>query len=168
MREVSSSLEGGIGVRAGLPLPLHHLQHTIGNRAVGHLIQAKLEVSQTGDFFEQEADRVAEQVMRMPDQNSMNRAEIGKQSHDIQIQRACAKCDEELSRQVMNEEDDEAKMQTKENSGQTPELRPEVEDGVQALRGGGWPGCRETPTRFSAEIRDYADCSVHNGIEYVI
>src|SRR5438477_11312022 len=30
-------------------------------------VQAKLSVSQPGDQYEQEADRVAEQVMRMPD-----------------------------------------------------------------------------------------------------
>lgn len=48
------------------------LQRTIGNRAVERLIrsgalQAKLRIGQHGDKYEQEADRVAEQVMRMPD-----------------------------------------------------------------------------------------------------
>lgn len=47
--------------------PIAALQHTIGNRAVGRFIQARLEVGQPGDIYEQEADRVAEQVMRMPD-----------------------------------------------------------------------------------------------------
>jgi hypothetical protein len=52
------------------------LQRTIGNRALGALlggssaqrpvIQAKLVVNAPGDRYEQEADRVAEQVMRMP------------------------------------------------------------------------------------------------------
>ena len=54
------------------------LQQTIGNQAVQRLmrskagndamkngIQTKLKVSQPGDAYEQEADRVAEQVMRM-------------------------------------------------------------------------------------------------------
>jgi hypothetical protein len=47
-------------------------QRTIGNQAVqrlfksGHL-QAKLRIGQPNDVYEQEADRVAEQVMRMPD-----------------------------------------------------------------------------------------------------
>ncbi len=48
------------------------LQRTIGNQAVQGLfesgvIQAKLRVGQPGDQYEQEADRVADQVMRMPD-----------------------------------------------------------------------------------------------------
>lgn len=49
----------------------HHfqfLQRTIGNQAVGRLIQAKLKIGQPGDKYEQEADRVAETVSRMPEQ----------------------------------------------------------------------------------------------------
>ena len=47
------------------------LQRTIGNQAVGRLLksgalQAKLRIGQPGDIYEQEADRMAEQVMRTP------------------------------------------------------------------------------------------------------
>ena len=46
------------------------LQRTLGNQAVQRLfkagiIQAKLRIGQPNDVYEQEADRVAEQVMRM-------------------------------------------------------------------------------------------------------
>lgn len=52
--------------------PVAALQRSIGNRAVHRLlrspyIQAKLNVSSPGDPFEQEADHVADTVMRMPD-----------------------------------------------------------------------------------------------------
>jgi hypothetical protein len=48
------------------------LQRTLGNQAVQGLfasgaLQAKLKISQPNDKYEQEADRVAEQVMRMPE-----------------------------------------------------------------------------------------------------
>jgi hypothetical protein len=57
------------------------LQRTIGNQAVQRLIQgtgirvqgsgvkihSKLKIGQPNDIFEQEADRAAEQVMRMPE-----------------------------------------------------------------------------------------------------
>ena len=48
------------------------LQRTIGNQAVQRLfksgvIQAKLKIGQPGDIYEQEADRVADAVMRMPE-----------------------------------------------------------------------------------------------------
>jgi len=35
--------------------------------ALGRPLQAKLRINQPGDRYEQEADRVAEQVMRMPE-----------------------------------------------------------------------------------------------------
>ena len=52
--------------------PILQLQKTIGNQAVQDLlrscaIQAKLAISQPGDPYEDEADRIAGQVMRMPD-----------------------------------------------------------------------------------------------------
>jgi hypothetical protein len=55
--------------RAGF---LMQLQQTHGNRYVQRLIkpmaiQAKLAVSAPDDIYEQEADRVAEQVMHMPE-----------------------------------------------------------------------------------------------------
>jgi len=48
------------------------LQRTLGNQAVQGLfasgaLQAKLKISQPNDIYEQEADRVADQVMRMPE-----------------------------------------------------------------------------------------------------
>jgi uncharacterized protein DUF4157 len=42
------------------------LQRALGNRATHQLLHAKLAVSQPGDRDEQEADRVADEVMRMP------------------------------------------------------------------------------------------------------
>jgi outer membrane protein OmpA-like peptidoglycan-associated protein len=46
------------------------LQQSIGNRAVGRLVQAKLRVGRPGDRFEREADRVAYEVMRAPEPNA--------------------------------------------------------------------------------------------------
>lgn len=48
------------------------LQRTIGNQAVERMVrsgalQAKLRIGQPGDKYEQEADRVADAVMRMPE-----------------------------------------------------------------------------------------------------
>lgn len=68
--KVPSDFPRGNGAtRSEIPLTpqnLLFLQRTVGNRAVGQLIQTKLEVSQPGDRYEQEADQVAEAVMRMP------------------------------------------------------------------------------------------------------
>jgi hypothetical protein len=48
------------------------LQRTVGDQAVQRLLrsgalQAKLRIGQTGDVYEQEADQVADVVMRMPE-----------------------------------------------------------------------------------------------------
>src|ERR671918_2647855 len=64
--------------------PILQLQQTNGNQAVQRLlrsrtIQAKLAISRPDDVYEQEADQVAEQVMRMP---------------DPVIQRTCSACAE--------------------------------------------------------------------------
>ncbi|MDD2621137.1 MAG: DUF4157 domain-containing protein, partial [Syntrophomonadaceae bacterium] len=40
------------------------MQGVLGNRILGHIIQAKLTVGTAGNYYEQEADRVAEQVIK--------------------------------------------------------------------------------------------------------
>ena len=45
----------------------HHFADVRVHAAVPETIQTKLTISQPGDVYEQEADRVAEAVMRMPD-----------------------------------------------------------------------------------------------------
>lgn len=70
------------------PAPsLLRLQRTIGNQAVQRL-QAKLTVSTPGDIHEQEADRVAEQVMRMPDAEIAGLSGSGGEK----LQKKCAPC----------------------------------------------------------------------------
>ena len=49
--------------RAATPRDILALQRLAGNQAVTRLIQAKLTVGPAGDKYEQEADRVADQVM---------------------------------------------------------------------------------------------------------
>lgn len=67
--------------------PSIHLQRTLGNQAVQRL-QAKRAVSSPKDLSEQEADRVAEQVMRMPG------GEVSRLSDACgeRLQKKCAPC----------------------------------------------------------------------------
>ena len=80
-----------------------HLQRTIGNQAIQRLlrsnalndvkvtgIQAKLKISQPGDTYEQEADRVAEQVMKMSTSNDIALT-ISKEEE--RIDRKCSTCE---------------------------------------------------------------------------
>jgi hypothetical protein len=69
------------------------LQQALGNQAV----QAKLGVSQPGDPLEQEADRVAEAVMRSPAPSLHSYMSTGG-IPEAMVQRTCANCDEEKER----------------------------------------------------------------------
>jgi peptidoglycan hydrolase-like protein with peptidoglycan-binding domain len=53
-------------------------------------LQAKLSVNQPGDRFEQEADRVADAVMRMPDPSAATPPHVQR--------KCCSQCEEELHR----------------------------------------------------------------------
>ena len=64
--------------QAALIHPFLRLQQCIGNQAVGRLIQAKRQISRRADGREQEADRLANQLMRMS---------------EPRVQRACAACE---------------------------------------------------------------------------
>ncbi|MBI1295699.1 DUF4157 domain-containing protein [bacterium] len=55
------------------PTDVLALQRTIGNRATGRLLQAKLKLGPAGDQYEQEADRVAQQVVRASRQPEVQR-----------------------------------------------------------------------------------------------
>ncbi|MEW5959506.1 MAG: DUF4157 domain-containing protein, partial [Chloroflexota bacterium] len=70
-------------------------------------VQAKLRINQAGDKYEQEADRVAEQVMRMPEPRISEETPVRSQAQGICIQRACPDCDDELQRQPLEEEEEE-------------------------------------------------------------
>src|SRR4051794_26210406 len=61
----------------------------IGNQSLLRRMQAKLAVSQPGDKYEQEADRVAEQVMRTP-------APAVSRAVAPEISRKCEKCEDEI------------------------------------------------------------------------
>ena len=79
-------------VRHGRPSSVRHLQSAIGNRAMSSLlssrtIQPKLTISQPGDEYEREADRVADRVMRMSDAHQEPPLAIGRLGV---VQRKCA------------------------------------------------------------------------------
>lgn len=68
-----------------------HLQRTIGNQAVQRLfksgtLQAKLRIGKPNDKYEQEADRVADQVMRMPENTAISgqQSAISKKNESVQ------------------------------------------------------------------------------------
>lgn len=92
---VSKSQKTNVSPSTNFPIDqILFLQRTIGNQAVQRLfksgvIQAKLKIGQPNDIYEQEADRVAEQVMRMTENTvvSGQRSAVGSQKKDESVQR---------------------------------------------------------------------------------
>ena len=71
----------------------------VTNIIARHPLQAKLKVGAPNNHFEQEADRVANQVMRMPDPAAVSSSVDATPHSSVSIQRKCASCeDEELQR----------------------------------------------------------------------
>ncbi len=147
----------------------------------GRRIQPKLSVGQPNDKYEQEADRVAEQVMRMPvaqpgSISSADHSPPGNPNpHSGTIQRACAACAAEqdhlqraplptqmplLQRQEM--EDEEPFLQTKQASDASPGIQPGVEAKIAALRGGGQPLPASERAFFEPRFgQDFSQVRVH-------
>ncbi|MEK7395624.1 MAG: DUF4157 domain-containing protein [Candidatus Poribacteria bacterium] len=70
-------------------------------------IQAKLSVNQPDDKYEQEADGIAEKVMRMADPSQQQAIPVSSKSGDLVIQRECPECEddeESLQRKGLSEQ----------------------------------------------------------------
>jgi hypothetical protein len=146
----------------GLPPPappalrsqqLARLQRAYGNQAVLRMlersrpaIQPKLVVNEPGDAYEQEADRVAEQVMRMP------APELSIAAAPPQLSRKCAACEEEEAKPLQTKPAGTFEAA----AGEAPGIVHDV------LRSPGQP--LEAPTRAFFELRfghDFSHVRVH-------
>jgi outer membrane protein OmpA-like peptidoglycan-associated protein len=79
------------------------------------LIQTKLTINQPADEYEQEADRVAEQVMRMPDPLSVPQSPINSQPAGLSIQNITHYPEKDIQRKE-DEDEEEGIVQMKQDS----------------------------------------------------
>jgi len=84
------------------------MQQTLGNQAVQRLyrsgvLQAKLKIGAPGDKYEQEADRVADQVMRMP--QPIVRRQIAEEEESVQAKPLARQITPLVQRQAAGEEE---------------------------------------------------------------
>jgi len=135
------------------------------------VIQAKLRVGPPQDRFEQEADRAAERVMRMP---APGRLETTRSEAGI-VQRTCAACqqggalcaqcadEEQVHRQPVEEEE---ALQCKPMAGNVPQLDPAVESQIRALQGGGQPLPSSERAFFEPRFGvDFSQIRIHTGAQ---
>ena len=134
-----------------------------GNQIMQHLlrtaaVQPKLTVNVPNDAFEREADRVADQVMRMPDPLGANPTRIQRSCANCRkgleqsrIQRLCSKCEEELHRKPSE-------------PLSSPEIPSSVQAQINGLRSGGEPLPETVRTFFEPRFgRDFGDVRIHSG-----
>jgi hypothetical protein len=122
-------------------------------------VQPKLTINAPNDIYEQEAERVADQVMRMPAPSA------ALQRAPVSIQR-CAKCAaatriEDMCPSCAAKARAEAYVQ-RSATGIVPDVTPQVETRINALRGGGQP--LDTSVRAFMEPRfghDFSQVHVH-------
>ncbi|MGA9998451.1 MAG: DUF4157 domain-containing protein [Pyrinomonadaceae bacterium] len=94
--------------------------------------QPKLRIGQPGDRYEQEADRVASEIMRMPDTGAPQFSGVAHQGVGAStVQRACAACSEK--------EDEDKVIQAKKVAGEMPALQPSAAESIHAMQRGGEP-----------------------------
>ena len=151
------------------------LQQTHGNRYVQRVvtgIQAKLKVGQPGDKYEQEADRVAEQVMLMPEPKVQRQANEEKEKLSIQpktivpipaltLRRQEDEEEEELKKKK-KEEEEEYIIMAKGFSGKTPEVNDDLQARLNQFRSGGQPLPESVQAFFEPRFgHDFSQVSVH-------
>ena len=135
------SARGGAPARMLSPAPR-------GNQAQLRRLQAKLKVGSVNDPLEHEADRVADQVMRMTVPAAMTSA-------PPQISRKCAACEREVNRKCAAFADEE-KLQKKEAGTQAP-ISEAPASVHEALRSPGQPLDAATRAYFEPRFaRDFS------------
>jgi len=104
-------------------------------RTFAGVAQRRLAISQPHDTYEQEADRVAEEVMKAPAQTE----DVARKISRPVIQRMCTDCEEEeLQRQAEDEETEEEQLvQGKSESGPTGEVSEEQSARIEDIKSGG-------------------------------
>ncbi len=146
-------------------------------------VQTKLKIGKPGDKYEQEADQIAEQVMRMPEPRGYSSADGSSlknsaNSGSSTIQHVCAPCSAEYKAAKDEGRSVEPanfcpKCQTQENGfiqakitgDVTPEATPKISAGIQSLQGGGQPLSKSERSFFEPRFgADFSDVRIHNDI----
>ncbi len=136
-------------------VPLESARQNLSSLISPPLIQPKLKIGASNDKYEQEADQVADQVMRMPDgQGTVSASQLSGLASGGSIQRRCVGCQQKL------EEGDT--LQAKVSPGHTPAVTPSVARGVCSLKGGGQPLPASTRGYFEPRFgHDFSRVRIH-------
>jgi hypothetical protein len=95
-------------------------------------VQPKLTMGQPNDQYEREADRIADQVMAIPDPKLQRQPENEEEEEETQTTPA----EVSLQRQPEGEEEE---LRTKSKTGETPTVIPNLESRIHAMKSSGQP-----------------------------
>jgi len=143
------------------------LQQTHGNRHVQQVvagIQAKLRIGQPGDVYEQEADRVADEVMRMPEPGVQQ--QVGPEEEEILQTKPLVDQITPLVQRQVEEEEEEEMLQTKSREDATSEVSYGLESQINAIKGGGRPLAESDRAYFEPRFgADFNQVKVHTDVQ---
>ncbi|MGK7930713.1 MAG: DUF4157 domain-containing protein [Microcystaceae cyanobacterium] len=114
------------------------------------VLQKKMTIGEPNDKYEQEADRIAEQVMRMSEADLTGNSEVSNKVEQ-RVGRKCRQCEEEEKRP------------TQKDGGGGKTVIPSVQSGINQLRQGGGTALPSSIQRFMEPRfgQDFADVKVH-------
>ena len=162
-RQESSGLQGARVGENAPPAFSTNLGLNVGQaqvpRTASERIQTKLTVNQPGDKYEQEADRVADRVMRMPEPHLQRQVEpLEDEQEEVRMKPLPSAGS--IQRQPMEEEEEE--LQAKELPGRAAVVSPRTQAYVTALRGGGQPLPESVRSSFEPRFGyDFSGVRVH-------
>jgi hypothetical protein len=158
--------------------PIVHLQKSIGNHAVQKLmhanpdfdleiaIQPKLKISHSEDAYEQEADKVAEEVMKMSSSSSGSNTKLlsPTSSNEVVDRKKCSEC--EMKEEEVEEEKVNISRKPLSNSSDL-EASDEISNQISNIRAGADSGL--VPDSFTKEFmesrfgHDFSKVRIHTG-----
>jgi len=122
-------------------------------------LQPKLTVASAGDAHEQEADRVADQVMRMPDPVASSDTVMGMRDStagDGRVQRMCEECEEK--------EGGIQRRPAEDASAEVPTVTPQINAEILSLEGTGQPLPESARTFFEPRFQhDFGNVRLYTG-----
>jgi hypothetical protein len=152
-------------------------------------VQAKLKIGAPNDVYEQEADRVADQVMRMTEPKVQKTSQANTNSNGTNARLLVSKADVPIQRQEEPEQEDEGEeliqlralnhpqrqrqtdldedeeedlLQAKATPGHTPQVTPNVTASIQNLKGGGQPLPSNQRRFFESRMgHDFSGVRIH-------
>lgn len=137
----------------------HNFSQVCVRNDASKIPQTKLTVDQPGDKYEQEADKIAGQVMQMPGAQFLRGVGLSEQIKGTHIQRQWSIYEKEARTRLKEEQET---LRTKGVSGDVPSATPDLESSIIALKGGGQPFTASVSAFFEPRLGyDFSQVRIH-------